>query len=214
MLAFLGGTGPEGKGLALRLAMAGQEVVIGSRSEERAAEAAAAVKEVAPRAVISGEVNSVAAQRGDTVFVTVPFDGQSALLQDVADHLSGKVVVSAVAPMAFIKGRARAVSVEEGSAAQQAQQILPDSYVVAAFQNISAVELAVPDKVMEGDVVVCSDHQEAKQAVMEMVRSIRDLRPVDGGALENAKYVEQFTAMLVSINRIYKCHSMIKIVGI
>ena len=214
MLAFLGGTGPEGKGLALRLAMAGQEVIIGSRSEERTGEAAASLKELAPQAVISGRVNAVAAQRADTVFVTVPFDGQKSLLQDVAEHLTGKVVITAVAPMVFLKGKVRALPVEEGSAAQQAQQILPDSRVVAAFQNISAVELMVPDRVMDGDVVVCSDHQDAKDDVMELVRSIRDLRPVDGGALENAKYVEQFTAMLVNINRIYKCHSMIKIIGI
>ena len=96
----------------------------------------------------------------------------------------------------------------------EAQKLLPDSYVVAAFQNISAEDLVVPDKVMEGDVVVCSDHREAKQRVMEMVKQIRDLRPVNGGGLENARYVENFTALLLNINRIYKCHSMIKIVGV
>ena len=92
--------------------------------------------------------------------------------------------------------------------------MLPDSTVVAAFQNISAVDLIVPDRIMEGDVVVCSDHGEAKESVMGLVRKIRDLRPVDGGGLENARYVEQLTVLLVSINRIYKAHSGIKIVGI
>lgn len=214
MLAFLGGTGPEGRGLALRLALAGEEVIIGSRDEARAKDSAKALNELAPGIAISGEVNEVAVQRADTIFVTVPYAGQKSLLEQVANHLAGKLVVDVVAPLAVSKGRARAIPVEEGSAAMQAQHILPDSYVVAAFQNISAADLIVPDKVMEGDVVVCSDHLEPKQRVMEMVTKIRDLRPVDGDGLENAKYIEEFTAMLLNINRIYKAHSMIKIVGV
>lgn len=214
MLAFLGGTGPEGKGLALRLALAGQEIVIGSRSEERAQEAADSLKELAPRAVISGEINAMAARMGDPVFVTIPYEGHSALLKGVSSELSGKMVVDVVAPLAFAKGRAEALQIEEGSAAEQAQRILPDSYVVAAFQNISAAKLMAPNKPMEGDVVVCSDHAEAKKKVMDIVQLIKDLRPVDGDGLENAKYIEQFTAMLININRIYKTHSMIRIVGI
>ncbi len=214
MLAFLGGTGPEGRGLALRLALAGEEIIIGSRDEARAKDSAKALNELAPGIAISGEVNEVAVQRADTIFVTVPYAGQKSLLEQVAAHLTGKLVVDVVAPLAVSKGRARAIPVEEGSAAMQAQQILPDSYVVAAFQNISAADLIVPDKVMEGDVVVCSDHLEPKQRVMEMVSKIRDLRPIDGDGLENAKYIEEFTAMLLNINRIYKAHSMIKIVGV
>ena len=214
MLAFLGGTGPEGRGLALRLALAGEEIVIGSRDEARAKECAKDLSELAPGRAISGDVNEVAVQRADVIFVTVPYAGQKALLEQVATRLAGKLVVDVVAPLAVSKGRARAIPVEEGSAAMQAQQILPDSYVVAASQNISAAELIVPDRVMEGDVVVCSDHLEPKQRVMEMVTKIRDLRPVDGDGLENAKYIEEFTAMLLNINRIYKAHSMIKIVGV
>ena len=214
MLAFLGGTGPEGRGLALRLALAGEEVVIGSRDESRAKEAADSLKELAPGAAISGEANDTAAQHGDIIFVTVPYEAQKPLLEQAASYLTGKVVVNVVAPLAFSKGKARAIAVEEGSAAMQAQHILPDSYVVAAFQNISASELVIPDKRMEGDVVVCSDHQEPKQQVMDMVGKIAALRPVDGGGLEYARYVEDFTALLLNINRIYKCHSMIKIVGV
>ena len=214
MLAFLGGTGPEGKGLALRLALAGQEIIIGSRNEERARDATEALKQLAPGAQIRGEVNSVAARLGDPVFVTIPYEGHGSLLEGVSGELAGKVVVDVVAPLTFSKGRARALPIEEGSAAQQAQALLPDSQVVAAFQNISAAKLMASDKVMEGDVVVCSDHVEAKERVMEIVRLIKDLRPVDGDGLENAKYIEQFTAMLININRIYKAHSMIRIVGI
>ena len=116
--------------------------------------------------------------------------------------------------MEVVRGRARAIVVEEGSASMEAQKLLPDSQVVGAFQNLSAVDLMIPDKVMDGDVVVCSDHAEAKALVMEMARKIRDLRPVDGGALENSRYVENFTALLVNINRIYKAHSTVKIVGV
>ena len=214
MLAFLGGTGPEGRGLALRLALAGEEVVIGSRDPARAREAADGLTKLAPGLSISGEDNAGAVRKGDTVFVTVPYAAQKPLLAELAGNLSGKVVVDVVAPLAVSRGRASAVSVEEGSAAMQAQQLLPDSFVVAAFQNISAADLLIPGKVMEGDVVVCSDHPGPKEGVMAMVKEIRDLRPVDGDGLENARYVEDFTAMLLNINRIYKAHSMIKIVGI
>ena len=213
MLAFLGGTGPEGRGLALRLALAGEEVIIGSRDEGRARDTARSLNDLAPNATISGEANAVAAERGSTVFVTVPYEGQKPILEQVAGHLKGKVVVNVVAPVAVSRGRTRSLDVEEGSAAMQAQLVLPDSYLVAAFQNISAADLLIPDRIMEGDVVVCSDHVEPKEQVMDMVRKIRDLRPVDGDGLENARYVEGLTALLLNINRIYKCHSMIKIVG-
>ena len=213
MLAILGGTGPEGKGLALRLAMAGEEVVIGSRDATRANDAAEALKELAPNLKVTGDVNDVAAQQGDTVFLTVPYEGQAALLQQVAPALAGKVVVNVVAPMVFNRGRARAIQVEDGSAAEESQKILADSQVVAALQNLSAEDLMQPDLTMESDVVICSDHREAKQQVMGLVQRIPNLRAIDGGALEYARYVESLTALLVNINRIYRCHSTIKIVG-
>ena len=122
--------------------------------------------------------------------------------------MAGKVVVNVIAPMAFERGKgARAVEVEAGSAAQEAQQLLPDSRVVAAFQNVSAEELQETGHAMEGDVVVCSDHADAKRLVMGLADKINNLRGVDGGSLANAKYVEQITPMLVNINRIYKVHS-------
>ena len=120
-----------------------------------------------------------------------------------------------IAPMQFQRGRgASAIEVEAGSAAQEAQELLPDSLVVAAFQNVSAEELQEPGTVMEGDVVICSDHPAAKEAVTGLTAKIPNLRPVDGGALANARYVEQITPLLVNINRIYKIHAGIKIVGV
>jgi hypothetical protein len=215
MLAFLGGTGPEGKGLALRLVLAGEATIIGSRDAGRAAAAAEELLRAAPGASIHGANNADAAMQADVVFLTFPYEGLRPLLEQLQGSLHGKVVVNVIAPMRFQRGRgASAVAVEAGSAAQEAQELLPNSLVVAAFQNVSAEELQKPDTVMEGDVIVCSDHREAKDLVLELVRKIHDLRPVDGGGLANSKYVEQITPLLLNINRIYKIHAGIKIVGL
>lgn len=215
MLAFLGGTGPEGRGLALRLAAAGELAIIGSRDAGRAATAAEELLQLAPGTNISGADNAQASAQADVVFLAFPYEGQRATLEQLQDALAGKVVVDVIAPMSFQRGQgASAVEVEAGSAAQEAQELLPDSLVVSAFQNISAEELQQPDTVMDGDVIVCSDHAEAKNLVMSLVSKIPGLRPVDGGGLANSKYVEQITPMLVNINRIYKIHAGIKIVGI
>ena len=215
MLAFLGGTGPEGKGLALRLALAGEATIIGSRDAGRATAAAEELLRAAPGASINGANNADAATQADVVFLTFPYEGLRPLLEQLQGSLHGKVVVNVIAPMRFQRGRgASAVAVEAGSAAQEAQELLPNSLVVAAFQNVSAEELQKPDTVMEGDVIVCSDHREAKDLVLDLVRKIHDLRPVDGGGLANAKYVEQITPLLLNINRIYKIHAGIKIVGL
>jgi hypothetical protein len=215
MLAFLGGTGPEGKGLALRLARAGEEVVIGSRDAQRAWEAADSLARLAPSARVQGAENAQAAVQAEIVFLTVPYEGQRPLLEPLRDQLRGKVVVDVIAPMRFERGKgASAVEVAAGSAAQEAQELLPDSLVVSAFQNVSAEELQNSEVTMEGDVLLCSDHRPAKGLIMGLVWKIPNLRPVDAGGLANSKYVEQITPLLVNINRIYKIHAGIKIVGI
>lgn len=214
-LAFLGGTGPEGRGLALRLARAGQETVIGSRDAARAQAVAAELQAEAGEGQVQGADNAGAAAQGDVVFLAVPYDAQHGLLEQVGHLLAGKVVVDVIAPIRFERGRgASAVEVAAGSAAQEAQQMLPGAQVVAAFQNVSAEELLQADHSVDGDVIVCSDHRPAKERVMDLVRLIPDLRPVDGGGLANAKYVEQITPLLVNINRIYKVHAGIKVVGL
>ena len=215
MLAFLGGTGPEGRGLALRFALAGEDVIIGSRDASRAATAAEELKEFAPGSRIEGSANADAAAAADVVFLAFPYEGQRPTLESIPEAMAGKIVVDVIAPMQFQRGiGASAVEVEAGSAAQEAQELLPDSLVVSAFQNINAEELQEPDTTMEGDVVVCSDHAKPKTRVMELVGKIPNLRAVDGGALSNSKYVEQITPMLVNINRIYRIHAGIKIVGV
>jgi len=215
MLAILGGTGPEGKGLALRLAMAGETPIIGSRDAARGAAAAEELAKSASGVVIKGSDNAGAVAAADVVFLAFPYEGQRPVLEELGPALKGKIVICVIAPMKFERGKgASAVEVEAGSAAQEAQDLLPDSQVVAAFQNASAEELLDPSVTMEGDVVVCSDHADAKKLVIGLADKIKNLRGVDGGSLANAKYVEQITPLLVNINRIYKIHSGIKIVGI
>ncbi len=136
MLAFLGGTGPEGKGLALRLAMAGEQIIIGSRDAARAAAAADELLKITPGARIQGAANADAAAMADVVFLTFPYEGQRPTLEQMRGVLDGKVVVNVIAPMQFQRGRgASAIEVDAGSAAQEAQELLPGSLVAAAFQT-------------------------------------------------------------------------------
>ena len=216
MLAFLGGTGPEGKGLALRLALAGESIVIGSRDGDRASAAAAELTGMINGHVsIEGTDNLNAAKQAEAIFLTVPYDAQRPLLEQLNETLDGKIVINVIAPMTFERGvGASSVDVQAGSAAQEAQELLPNSFIVSAFQNVSAEELLDQAVNMEGDVIICSHHKEAKELAFDLTNKIPTLRPIDGGGLANSKYVEQITPLLVNINRIYKIHSGIHVVGI
>ncbi len=214
MIGFIGGTGPEGRGLALRFAMAGERVMIGSRDAERAQRAAASVVALAPGLTVGGGLNEDVAAASDTVFVAVPYAGHRATLEALRATLEGKLIVDVVAPLAFRRGVASALEVDAGSAAQEAQQILANSTVVGAFHNLSAEDLLEPGVVVDSDVVVCADDDDGKASVMRLAETIRGVRAVDGGGLANSKYVEQLTALLININRIYRAHSTIKIGGI
>ena len=216
MLAFLGGTGPEGKGLALRLALAGESIVIGSRDGDRASAAAAELTGMINGHVsIEGTDNLNAAKQAEAIFLTVPYDAQRPLLEQLNQTLDGKIVINVIAPMTFERGvGASSVDVQAGSAAQEAQELLPNSFIVSAFQNVSAEELLDQAVNMVGDVIICSNHKEAKELAFDLTNKIPTLRPIDGGGLANSKYVEQITPLLVNINRIYKIHSGIHVVGI
>ena len=214
MIGFIGGTGPEGRGLALRFAMAGETALIGSRDAARAAAAAQSVNELAEGVDVEGALNEEVADRADIAFIAVPYAGHRATLNALRDRLDGKIVVDVVAPLEFKRGAASAVLVEEGSAAQQAQICLPNSRVVGAFHNLSAEELLKPSAVIDADVIVCADDSDAKSATMALAETIAGVRAVDGGGLANSRYVEELTALLININRIYKAHSTIKIAGI
>ncbi len=210
VVAVLGGTGEQGRGLARRLALGGVQVVLGSREGARAAAAAADL----PGAV-SGASNAEAAAAGDVVIVAVPWEGHRELLVSLAAQLAGKVVVDCVNPLGFDKQGAYALAVEEGSAAQQAAAVLPDSRVVAAFHHVSAV-LLLDEAVdsVDTDVLVLGDDREATDLVQELVGRIAGMRGVYAGRLRNAHQVEALTANLISVNRRYKTHAGVHVTGL
>lgn len=213
-IGLVGGTGPEGRGLALRFALAGRTVLIGSRRPERAEHAAARVMAGAPGRPVSGADNSEVAARADIVFIAVPYEGQRPTLETLGPSLAGKLVVSVVAPIAFESGIARAVRVPEGSAAVQAALLLPGSRVAAAFHNLSARDLLAPERSVDSDVIVFSDDEGARGEVAELVGLIPGARAIDGGPLESARYAEDLTALLLNINRIHRAHASIRITGL
>jgi 8-hydroxy-5-deazaflavin:NADPH oxidoreductase len=209
-VAVIGGTGAEGFGLTLRLAKAGHDVVIGSRSEERGAEAAArALERLGGSGAVGGTSNEAAAAQGDVVIVAVPFAGQAGIYRSLRDHIADRrIVVDATSPLATaVGGRAwQVVRPWHGSAAEQAAALLAPGSVrmVAAFHTISAEQLQDLDRPMESDVLVCGDDAEGKAQVGELVDAIPNLRWVDAGALSMARIVETMTALLVNVNRRYR----------
>jgi NADPH-dependent F420 reductase len=212
-IAFIGGTGPEGKGLAYRLALAGHEAMIGSRSVERAAEAAS---EIAARvsASVRGVENADAAREADVVVLTVPYDAQAATLPALRDAVTSKIVVSTAVPLSFSGGGPSMLAVPEGSAAEQAQALLPDARVVGAFQNLGAAKLWAGDEPLDQDVLVCGDDAGAKREVMALAEAIRGVRAVDGGPLAASRYVEGITVLLIGVNKRYKATTGVRVVGI
>jgi NADPH-dependent F420 reductase len=209
-IGVLGGTGPQGRGLARRFAAAGLPVVIGSRSAERARQTAEALG-----STVSGASNEQCAAQADVVVVAVPYDGHAALLADLAGTLAGKVVVDCVNPLGFDKQGAFALPVPEGSAAQQAAALLPGSRVVAAFHHVSAVLLedaAVTS--LDTDVLVLGDDREATDLVADLVAVIPGMRGIYAGRLRNAHQVEAMTANLISVNRRYKAHAGLRVTDV
>jgi len=214
VLAFIGGTGPEGLGLAVRFAAAGHEIVIGSRSLERAQQAVEKIRTRVPHARAAGMVNQEAVRRGDIVFVTIPFAGHRETLAALAPDIGAKLVVDVVSPISFEGGKITPIAVPEGSAAQQAQVLLPQAKVVAAFHHLDAGQLMRVERPLEVDVLVCADHQQAKQRVMALAEKMEGVRALDGGPLANSRYLEEFTVILLDLNKTYKARTSLKITGI
>lgn len=214
VLSFIGGTGPEGLGLAARFAAAGHEIVIGSRKAERAQEAAEKIRSRVPDGRVDGALNREAVERGEIVFVTIPFVGHEDTLRALAPLIGSKLVVDVVSPLAFEKGKISAIPVPEGSAAEQAQALLPQAPVTAAFHHLDAGGLMDVDRPMDADVIVCGDHQDAKGKVMVLAEQIDGIRALDGGPLAGSRYLEEFTAVLLNLNKMYKTHTNLKIAGI
>jgi len=217
-IAIIGGTGPAGMGLALRWVRAGETVIIGSREVGRAEQAAASIRRrVGDDARISGMENSAACAAADILMLTVPFASQASLIKRLKPAMTaGSILIDATVPLAAeIGGRAsRTLGVWQGSAAEQAAELVSkDVSVVAAFHNVSA-ELMGGDNRLDCDVIVCSDDPDAAQLTRELAAKIPGIRPIDGGKLENARIVEQITALLIGLNMRHKGHSGIRITGL
>ena len=213
-IGFIGGTGPEGKGLAYRFALAGHDVVVGSRSAERAEEAAREIAQHAGSSNARGAANEDAARAAEIVVLTVPYSAQAGTLPRLADACAGKVVISTAVPLEFESGRPSMPQVPEGSAAQQAQAMLPASRVVGAFHNLSATKLWKDASALDQDVIVCADDADAKRDAMALAGEIAGVRAVDGGPLAASRYVEGITVLLIGINKAYKTAAGVRIVGV
>jgi 8-hydroxy-5-deazaflavin:NADPH oxidoreductase len=217
-IPIIGGTGALGYGLALRWARAGHAIVIGSRSADRAAEAARKLSETVPDAEIEGMTNEAAAKQGPIVLLTVPFRAQSENLNNLREALEpGQILVDCTVPLAAaVSGKAtRSLGVWQGSAAQQAQEMAPDGVtVVAGLHTVGAPALTDTSSDLDEDVLLCGDRKADKAAVARLVEAIPGLRAVNAGPLETARIVEQLTPLLISINARYKAHAGIRISGL
>jgi NADPH-dependent F420 reductase len=210
VVGVLGGTGPQGKGLAYRLAKAGQKVIIGSRAADRAQTAAAELGHG-----VEGADNAETARRSDIVIVAVPWEGHAETLESLRGELAGKLVVDCVNPLGFDKQGAYALRPEEGSAAQQAAALLPDSRVTAAFHHLSAVLLQDPEiDEIDTDVMVLGEARADVEIVQALAGRIPGMRGIFAGRLRNAHQVEALVANLISVNRRYKAHAGLRVTDV
>jgi 8-hydroxy-5-deazaflavin:NADPH oxidoreductase len=211
-VGVLGGTGNQGKGLALRWAAAGIDVIIGSRAAERAETAAQECRETTGVDHIRAMDNAACAAESDVVLASIPWESHADTLKGLVEPLRGKILIDCVNPIGFDKKGPYPLPVEEGSAAQQAEQLLPETRVTAAFHNVSAVLLAdMSQPEVDCDVLVLGDDREATDVVRALADAIPGVRGIYGGRLRNAYQVECLTANLIAINRRYKVHAGIKI---
>lgn len=217
-VAILGATGDLGFGLAVRWTRAGVPVVIGSRDAGRAQEAADRVRQAVPDAEVDGRENPQAAAAAPVVVMSVPFAGAAATYKSIAASLApGTLVIDATVPLAPATGGkpTRMIGVWQGSAAQQAAELVPDGVdVVSALHTVSASSLAEPGRELDEDVLVCGDRREAKQAAIELIARIDGLRPLDVGRLELSRITESLTALMISVNVKHKTHAGVRITGV
>lgn len=212
-IAFVGGTGPAGIGLGARLARAGHEIALGSRTAERAAAAVEAVRAIVPDAKIDGGSNEDVLAGADVVFLAMRDDAQRATVHTIAHLTGGKILVSMANPLRVGNRTATYVAPPEGSLAEEAQRDAPDAHVVSAFHEVRLSKFAKIDEVIDADTLVCADDDAAKKVVMGLAADV-GVRPVDAGALQNSRHIEAFVAVLVTVNFRYKISSSLKITGL
>jgi len=215
-IGVLGATGPAGRGLAARLASTGHEVIAGSREAARSAAVVADLIERWPQhlASLRPGTNEDAARARDLVIVATTWEGAVSTARAHADTLAGKVVVSIANGLERVDGEFRAVFPEAGSLAEAVQAAAPDARVVAAFQHVPAVAFAALDQPLRSDVIICADDSAARATVIELTRSIPELRAFDGGSLANALGIEAFAAVLLTVNVRHKGKGTLRLVGV
>lgn len=213
-IAIIGGTGPQGRGLAYRFASAGNEVILGSRDVGRANENANEINWRLDSSPIHGAENVDAIRSSDMVVLAVPWNGHAELVMSLADSLAGKIVISCVNPLGFDKDGPYGLVLEE-SAAEEAQRLVPSARVVGAFHHVAAPSLwKNAEPLTHEDVLVCGDDAEAKSAVMDLAISVTGKTGIDAGGLRLARQLEPLTAVLINMNKRYKTHSGISITGV
>ena len=213
-IAVLGGTGPEGLGLAARLAAAGHEVVVGSRLTERAVAAAATLGPEVPAGRVRGAVNCDAAEAAEILVVAVPLKGLGDLFAACATAVEGKIVLEVVNALRVEAGVFRAVHPEEGSVGARIAARVPSARVVSGLKHVSAANLRAIGRRLEGDVLLCGDDDAAKGVVADLVRGMPDLRPIDAGGLTMAPLLDDVTALLLNLNRRHGTETSLRIVGL
>lgn len=214
-IGIIGGTGPAGRGLALRFAAAGHHVTIGSRDAARAQEVVDTL--LASREERTLQITGVSneeAAKAPTVVLATPWDASAPTAHGLADALADKVVICMSNALARVGNEFYALYPPRGSIAADVQAKIPRSLVVAAFQHLPARQLADIDTPMEGDVLVCTDHPKALEETMAIISDIPDLRALDCGTLGNATPIEAFTAVLLQLNRRYRTHTSLTVSGI
>lgn len=213
-IALVGGTGPEGRGLATRFARAGHRVIIGSRQQARGESVARELREaLGGEDPIEGTSNELAVARAELVILTIPYEAHRATIEGLRAALAGKIVVDAVVPVRFERGP-RPVEVEAGSATEEAASLLPDSTVLGAFHNLPADVLLDPERRIDSDVLVTGGDAEAKRVVSELAEEIEGVRAVDAGPLRFSRFVEGITTLIIGINGRYRAHAAIRVTGL
>lgn len=213
-IAVVGGTGPQGRGLAYRFALAGHTVVLGSRDSVRAQEKADEITARLDDAHVTGSINADAAAGAETVLLAVPWEGHADLVTSLAPQLAGKIVISCVNPLGFDGDGPFGLVLEE-SAAQETQRLVPSARVVGAFHHVAALSLwKTSEPLGHEDVLVCGDDVEAKQAIQDLAAAVTGKRGIDAGDLRLARQLEPLTAVLISMNKRYKTRSGIAVTGV
>jgi NADPH-dependent F420 reductase len=214
VIGIVGGTGPEGIGLAVRWAVAHETIGIGSRSPERAMEAAHRIRCLVPGAAIEAADNLEIVGRATVIVVAIPFGALESTLAPVATALRRKLVISVVAAVEWVDGRPKPIAATEGSVALKVQALLPGARVTSGFHTLSAELLADPGVELNEDCLVCGDDTEDRRTVMNLARKIQGVRAISGGRLENSFYPEVLVGLLATINRIHKVHSGLRLTGL